>query len=99
MTAAVVLPLWALLLLVAATPTAGWLGARSGAKNAIKLCSAHWGCAMMADKKRAEWQAGLVAQRTQTAESHPELIAIREAADRALKDTGEGFPVIPEEKP
>jgi len=99
MTAAVALPLWSLLLLVAATPAAGWLGARNGAKNAIKMCSAHWGCAMMADKKRKEWNEELVAKRTQTAESHPELAAIREAAARALRDTGSDLPVVPERRP
>ena len=89
MTAAVALPLWALLCLVAATPLAGWLGARSGAKQAIALCSAHYGCAMQAENKRAADTQNLERQLAELREENPKLAELRKAMREALKDTGE----------
>ena len=89
MTAAVALPIWALLLLVAATPLAGWMGARQGAKQAIAMCSAHWGCAMRQDERRAQNTQDLQEQYDALQRAHPELAVLRKAANDAIKDTGD----------
>jgi hypothetical protein len=96
MSAAVVLPLWALLLLVAATPIAGWAGARSGAKQAIALCSSHWECAMAKDEERKENTQNMTKQLEALHKQDPELFRrMNRAMKRALEDTGE-HPAIPE---
>ena len=89
MTAAVALPLWSLLCLMAATPLAGWLGARSGAKQAIALCSAHYGCSMQAEKQRASDTQDLERQLAELRTENPKLAAMRKATREALKETGE----------
>ena len=95
MSAAVILPIWALLLLVGATPLAGWLGARQGAKQAIALCSSHWGCAMTAEKKRVNDTQNLEEQLRALRQRHPELSNLSEAMTKTLKETGE-HPAVPE---
>jgi hypothetical protein len=97
MTSAVVLPLWALLLLVAATPLAGWLGARQGAARAIQLCSSHWSCPMKQVEDRARTTQDLEEQLKALRAAHPELVDLRRAQSDAINDTGE-CPAIPEEK-
>ena len=97
MTAPVVLPLWALLLLVAAPTFAGWWGARKGAKQAIALCSAHWGCAMKQDEERTRTTQDLEEQLRKLHAEHPELKRVREATRVALAETGE-HPVVPERR-
>jgi hypothetical protein len=97
MTAPVVLPLWALLLLVASAPFTGWLGVRHGAKQAITLCSSHWECAMKKQGDRNKTTQELEEQLQTLRAAHPDLARMSEAMDRALKDTGEGLPVVPEE--
>jgi hypothetical protein len=96
-TAPVVLPLWALLLLVASAPFTGWLGVRHGAKQAIKLCSSHWGCAMRNNEDRSKTTQDLEIQLQTLRSAHPDLAQMNEAMDKALKDTGEGLPVVPED--
>jgi hypothetical protein len=95
MTAAVALPLWALLLLVASAPFTGWLGVRYGAKQAIVLCSSHWGCDMQASKRRDSDTHDLKKQLQALREAHPELANLRKATADAFKDTGD-HPTIPD---
>ena len=97
MTAAVVLPLWALLLIVAATPLAGWLGARNGAKNAIDLCSSHWGCSMRTDADHNKTTHDLELQLQALHAKHPEILKARAEAQRILHESGE-HPSMPEPK-
>lgn len=97
MTAAVALPIWALLCLVAATPLAGWLGARSGAKQAIAMCSAHWGCAMTAEKKRIDDTQNLRKELDEMHAKNPALFdQLNRAMRQALKDSDPNLAAIPE---
>ena len=89
MNAVVVLPIWTLILLVAAPPFAGWLGARQGAKKAIALCSAHWGCAMKQDEERAKTTQDLEEQLRKLRAEHPEFKQASEAMRKVLAETGE----------
>jgi hypothetical protein len=96
-TAAVAVPLWALILLVAATPFTGWLGARQGAKQAIALCSAHWGCAMKADEKRLTDTQNLRKELDDMHAKNPALFdQLNRAMRQALKDSDPNLAAIPE---
>jgi hypothetical protein len=97
MTAAVAIPLWALVLLVAATPFTGWLGARQGARQAIALCSAHWGCAMVAEKKRIDDTQNLRKELDEMHAKAPDLFdRLNRAMRKALKDSDPNLAAIPE---
>ena len=100
----VVLPLWALILLAVAPAFTGWLGARYGARGAamegariaIETCRRDQNCPLRKSEERAAWNDDLEQQHRMALASHPELVAVREAAKRALRDTGSDLPAMPE---
>ena len=101
MSAEVVLPLWQILLMVTGIVVvvggcAGYLGARIGAKLGVQACAQHWQCPLQQQAKADQFTADLAARADEFERQHPEIVAIREAAARELKDTGREHPAIPE---
>jgi hypothetical protein len=96
------LPLWewlALLLTVAIVvgPPSAYFGAKYGARQAIAICSARHGCAMVEERDRRETTQNLRAQLDSMHKADPELFArLKRAMNKALADTDPNLTAIPE---
>ena len=70
--------------------------AKHGAKVALELCAEQNGCALRITAERARTTQDLEKQLQALHAKHPEISRMNTAMKDALKDTGEGLPVVPE---